>query len=176
MSDVPDPTGHTAATPVPPPPYAGWMRRVSAAFFDALLAIPFAIPGFVVLALGPTEATSCTDVDGAASVCDVPTDATIAAGTALVAAGLLVYLVIHVRLLGRGATWGRGALGYRVLDARTSEPIGTGRAAGRMVASIVSAVPCYLGFLWPLWDAENRTFHDMIVRTRAVRTPSPTRR
>ena len=36
-------------------------------------------------------------------------------------------------------------------------------------AKILSALPCYLGFLWPLWDSENRSFHDMIVRTRAVR-------
>ena len=177
MNDVSDPTAHaTGSPPEPRGAYAGWMRRVSAAFFDGLLAIPFAIPGFVLLALGPTEAASCTDIDGVASVCDVPTDGTIAAGSALVAVGLLVYLVIHLHLLGRGATWGRGALGYRILDARTSQPIGTGRAAGRVVASVASAVPCYLGFLWPLWDAENRTFHDMIVRTRAVRRPSPRRR
>ena len=72
-------------------------------------------------------------------------------------------------MLGKGATWGRKATGYRVLDERTMQPIGTGRAVGRYFAVILSYLPCYLGLLWPLWDSENRTFHDMIVRTRAVR-------
>jgi len=145
------------------------MRRVSAAFLDGLLAVPFVIPALVVLFLGPAEPTSCTGIDGAESVCDVPTEGTIALSSALFAAGLLVYLVIYIRLLGRGATWGRGAVGYRIVDAGTHESIGTGRAAGRYLASILSALPCYLGFLWPLWDGEHRTFHDMIVGTRAVR-------
>lgn len=63
-----------------------------------------------------------------------------------------------------------GVTGYRIVDERTGDVIGTGRAVGRYFARILSALPCYLGFLWPLWDSENRTFHDMIVRTRAVRT------
>jgi len=28
---------------------------------------------------------------------------------------------------------------------------------------------CYLGYLWPLWDAENRTFTDMILNTRVYK-------
>ena len=72
-------------------------------------------------------------------------------------------------MLGRGATWGRKAAGYRILDERTLQPIGTGRAIGRYFAAILSALPCYLGFLWPLWDSEKRTFQDMIVKTRAIK-------
>lgn len=149
--------------------YAGWWRRVSAAFLDALLGVPFVVPGTVALFVGPRERSLCTDFDGVESVCDVPTGGTIALATALSVAGVVVYLVIHVRMLGRGATWGRGAVGYRVVDAATLEPIGTGRAVARSVASILSALPCYLGFLWPLWDGEHRTFHDLIVGTRAIR-------
>ena len=149
--------------------HAGWWRRVSAAFFDVLLGLPFIVPGVVALFIGPTERTSCTGFDGVVAACDVPTGGTIAVASVLSVAGLLVYFVIYVRLLGRGATWGRGALGYRVLDERTLQPIGTGRAIGRNFAAILSALPCYLGFLWPLWDSENRTFQDMIVRTRAIR-------
>lgn len=29
----------------------------------------------------------------------------------------------------------------------------------------------YVGYLWPLWDAERQTFADKIVQTVAVRTP-----
>lgn len=83
--------------------------------------------------------------------------------------GLVVWFVLYVRMLGRGATWGRKAAGYRILDETTMQPIGTGRAIGRHFASYLSWLACYLGYLWPLWDAENRTFQDMIVNTRAIK-------
>ncbi len=120
--------------------HAGWWRRVSAAFFDVLLGLPFIVPGVVALFIGPTERTSCTGFDGVVAACDVPTGGTIAVASVLSVAGLLVYFVIYVRLLGRGATWGRGALGYRVLDERTLQPIGTGRAIGRNFAAILERV------------------------------------
>ncbi len=39
----------------------------------------------------------------------------------------------------------------------------------------------YVGYLWPLWDAERQTFADKIIQTVVVRTPvqplaSPQRR
>ncbi len=68
----------------------------------------------------------------------MPTGGTIALATVLSVAGVVVYLVIHTRMLGRGATRGRGEVGYRVVDAGTLEPIGTGRAVARYVASILA--------------------------------------
>ncbi|HEY5663310.1 MAG TPA: RDD family protein [Ilumatobacter sp.] len=132
------------------PTYAGWWRRVGAAIIDALIAWVFLLPGTIVAG---------GDSDAGTSL-----------GPLLTIAGFVAYVVIYCRMLGRGATWGRQAAGYRIVDERTGQPIGTGRAVGRYFASILSGLPCYLGFLWPLWDSENRTFHDMIVRTRAVRS------
>ena len=92
-------------------------------------------------------------------------------GVLLYVAGLIVYVTLYCRRVGsRGQSWGMGAAGYQIVDERTGAFIGSGRAVGRYFARILSAMPCYLGFLWPLWDSESRTFHDMIVRTRAVRT------
>ena len=148
--------------------YAGWWRRVGAAILDGVIGWIFIVPGFAVFLAGPKRTTVCNDFSGFERSCEVPTGGTIALGVLLYLAGIIFYLVIYCRMLGQGATWGRKAAGYRVLDERTAQPIGTGRAVGRYFATILSALPCYLGFLWPLWDAENRTFHDMIVRTRAV--------
>ena len=149
--------------------YAGWWRRVGAAIIDGLIGAVFMLPGFIVLVAGPSEIDSCT-VNGDFGLCEVPTGGTILTGLLLYAVGGIAYLVIYCRKLGQGATWGRTAAGYRILDERTGLPIGTGRAVGRYFATFLSALPCYLGFLWPLWDSEHRTFHDMIVRTRAVRS------
>ena len=56
-------------------------------------------------------------------------------------------------------------MGIRVVDAKTGAVIGQARAIGRYFAMIISAIPCYLGFLWPLWDVRKQTFHDKIVGT-----------
>ena len=45
-------------------------------------------------------------------------------------------------------------------------PIGMGLTFVRQLAHIVDAIPCLIGYLWPLWDKENRTFADMIMSTR----------
>ncbi len=31
-------------------------------------------------------------------------------------------------------------------------------------------IPPLLDYLWPLWDGENRALHDMVAKTRVVRT------
>jgi uncharacterized RDD family membrane protein YckC len=150
--------------------HAGWWQRVGAVVLDGLLAIVFVIPAVVALVVGPTGRTSCT-IDGELRLCEVPTSGTIRVAVLLLLGGLAVFSTVYCRRVGRkGQTWGMGAAGYKIVDERTGDVIGTGRAVGRYFARLLSALPCYLGLLWPLWDAENRTFHDMIVGTRAVRS------
>lgn len=36
----------------------------------------------------------------------------------------------------------------------------------RQIVHIVDALPCYIGYLWPIGDREKRTFADMILSTR----------
>ena len=149
--------------------YAGWWQRVGAVVIDGIISIAFFIPAFVIFAVGPSEITDCT-VNGVDGRCEVPTGGTIAIGALAYLAGMIAFLVLYCRRVGtKGQSWGMGATGYQIVDERTGAFIGTGRAVGRYFARILSAMPCYLGFLWPIWDSENRTFHDMIVRTRAIK-------
>ena len=136
---------------------------------DGLILILFFLPATVTLVLGPSETDVCRVNDEFTS-CTVPTSGTIGFAALLCVAGLIVHLVMYCRGVGgRGQSWGMGAAGYGIADQEGGAPIGFERAVGRYFARILSAMPFYLGFLWPLWDSENRTFHDMIVRTRAVR-------
>jgi uncharacterized RDD family membrane protein YckC len=113
---------------------------------------------------------TCT-IGDEVGLCNVPTGGTVMIAVLLYLVGFVAYLVLYCRRVGsRGQSWGMSAAGYKIVDERTGASIGTGRAVGRFFARILSGMPCYLGYLWPLWDSENRTFHDMIVRTRAVRT------
>ena len=57
-----------------------------------------------------------------------------------------------------------------VYKTGSTETLGTGLSIGRTIAHIIDAIPCYLGYLWPLWDKENRTFTDMILDTRVYKT------
>lgn len=81
------------------------------------------------------------------------------------------WLVVNWGLLQgrRGSTVGKSVLRIGVLKPTTGQPLGVGPSIARQVLHVVDALPCYLGFLWPLWDKENRTFADMIMETRVVK-------
>ncbi len=72
-------------------------------------------------------------------------------------------------LLGQGRTGqtlGKKTMKMGVFAAGTRTPIGPGLTFARQLAHIVDGVPCFIGYLWPLWDKEKRTFADMIMSTR----------
>ena len=56
----------------------------------------------------------------------------------------------------------------RVVDERTGQPIGFGRSVLRQLAHAVDAVICYVGFLFPLWDARRQTLADKLLKTVCV--------
>ena len=62
-----------------------------------------------------------------------------------------------------GQTIGKRALGIRVYDFTRGGPIGYPRGLGRYFAQILSAIPCYLGYFWMIWDKEKQCWHDKLV-------------
>ena len=46
--------------------------------------------------------------------------------------------------------------------------IGYQRAAVRYLASIVSAICLFIGYLWMLWDKEKQTWHDKLSNSVVV--------
>lgn len=67
-----------------------------------------------------------------------------------------------------GQTVGKMALGIRVIDFRSGGPIGFGRGFIRWLGRIVSSIPCFLGYLWAIWDKEKQGWHDKIATTVVV--------
>lgn len=92
-------------------------------------------------------------------------DTTVAYGVTI-----LVALAYYAVLEGgpRGQTLGKMALDIRVVDFSSGGPIGYGRGALRYIGRIISGIPCYLGYLWMLWDKEKQTWHDKIATTVVV--------
>lgn len=66
-----------------------------------------------------------------------------------------------------GQTPGKAAVKIQVRKA-DGQMLSKGRSVGRYFGRILSTLPFGLGYLWPLWDSENRTFHDMVVSSRVV--------
>ena len=121
--------------------YAGWGKRVGAWLLD------FGVP--IVIAI------ICLRV--------------------FIALGVIVYLASIVWFFynlyqgGKtGSRWGQKIVGIRLLKESTGQPVGGGFAIGRAFVHILDSIPCYLGYLWPLWDSKKQTFADKIMGTVVV--------
>jgi uncharacterized RDD family membrane protein YckC len=131
---------------------ANWPQRVGAYLIDYLIA---AIPAFLAVIL-----FSGTDQGETPS-----------AGAGVVA--FLLYLVslgiwIYNRAIQQGRTgqsWGKQVLNLRLVRMADGQPMGGGMAFVRDLAHIIDALPCYIGYLFPLWDARRQTFADKIMST-----------
>jgi uncharacterized RDD family membrane protein YckC len=67
-----------------------------------------------------------------------------------------------------GQSLGKKVLNLRLVSEQTGQPIGTLMAFVRDICHIIDAVICYIGFLFPLWDAKRQTIADKIVKTVVV--------
>ncbi len=148
-------------------PYASFGVRLGAFIIDGLIVAAFNIPGWIVLFTGPKEIDVCPGDE--TSLCEVPTDTTTAIAFVLFGVAIIAGLVYYSVLNGRGATIGKRSLGIRVADINTGQPIGTGRGVGRYFASLLSAIPCYLGYFWMLWDDKSQCWQDKMVSSVVVR-------
>ena len=92
-------------------------------------------------------------------------DENAALGISLIA-GIVYYTLLEGGASGQ--TLGKKALGIRVVDFNTGGAIGYGRAAIRYLGRIVSQIPCFLGYLWMLWDKEKQTWHDKFATSVVV--------
>ncbi len=126
---------------------AGWWTRVGATIIDGLII--GVVTGIIVFSAGGSNrGFDLTDW-----------------------ALLFIYSFI---LLGvpRSQTVGMIALGTRVLDANTGEPIGFARSFGRALVYFLLGVTIIGGvidILWPLWDGRNQTLHDKAIGSVLVR-------
>jgi uncharacterized RDD family membrane protein YckC len=133
--------------------YASFWRRLGAHFIDGLILTGLsAAIGFV---LGPAAARVGA---GTGSV-------VMLAFQALLVLVPIVYFTLSWSRTG--ATPGKSALGIRVVGVGNT-PVTRVQAVVRYFGYILSSF-LFLGFLWMLWDAERRCWHDMLAGTRVIR-------
>lgn len=68
-----------------------------------------------------------------------------------------------------GQTPGRKVIGITVRREADGQPLGAGAGIARYFLHILDALPCLLGFFWPLWDAKKQTFADKIIKSVVVK-------
>ena len=165
--------------PAPVYDYAHWGKRVGGYLLDSLFTMLIAIPAYGLLfggiAVGTQDMETYTDAAGVSHT----TGEWDGAGTPLVILGA-VLLVLPLAFFiwntcirqGRtGYSLGKGILGIRLIGEADGQPIGGGMSFLRYLLHMLDSLPCYLGWLWPLWDAKRQTFADKIIRSVVVNQP-----
>jgi uncharacterized RDD family membrane protein YckC len=95
----------------------------------------------------------------------------------LAVGGLVLEAVIYllgVVVLGwmngaSGRTPGKRVVGIRVVRDADGRVLGGGLGVVRALCHLLDTVACFLGWLWPLWDAKHQTFADKILATVVLR-------
>jgi len=84
--------------------------------------------------------------------------------------GAVAYLIWNYghRQGTTGSSIGKSVLHFKVISEKTGAPIGFGRSIARQLAHVVDALICYVGYLFPLWDAKRQTLADRIMGTVCV--------
>lgn len=127
---------------VPTYQYSDWIHRVGAYLVDL-------VPVFVIYFIGA--------LTGKTAIFLI---------TLLIAIGYQVWN--RWVLGGQGQSLGKRALGMRLVSEQTGQPIGTLNAFLRDICHFVDGVICYVGYLFPLWDAKRQTLADKIMHTVVV--------
>jgi len=151
-----DPAGASAASAYPATAtgYATWLQRVGGYLIDALCVAPFSILA-ALLGQSTDPTTGMPKLNAMYWIFGL--------------LGLVVNAYNRWYQAGKtGQSWGRKALGIRLVGEQTGQPIGPGMAFVRDLAHIVDSLICFIGYLFPLWDAKKQTLADKIVKTLVV--------
>jgi len=123
-------------------PYANWGQRAGGYLIDA---VPVAILAWIGISISTTV--------------------------------YLLFLLVGIVYTGynrwylggtTGQSFGKRALKLRLISEQTGQPIGPLMAFVRDICHILDSLACYVGWLFPLWDAKRQTFADKILNTIVI--------
>ena len=153
---------------LPKEAYTPWITRVIAYFIDA-------IPVFILTGIGQgvqfvtadNECISDSSESSFEAVCtSQPTGLGLVVGLVFGLAALAFAIWNYGYRQGTtGSSIGKSVMKFKVIGERTGQPIGFGRSVLRQLAHIVDTLLCYVGYLFPLWDAKRQTLADKIMST-----------
>ncbi len=164
---APPPPGPAIRT-LPTESYAPWLTRALAFVLDY---IPYAVlVGIGSAIFFSTMTRSCVTDITQYDLTQVCADQPTAIGQLLQWAANLLGLAYLVWDYGyrqgtTGSSLGKSVMKIKVVSEVTGQPIGFGMSVVRQLAHFVDAIICFIGFLFPLWDAKRQTLADKIMTT-----------
>jgi uncharacterized RDD family membrane protein YckC len=85
---------------------------------------------------------------------------------------LIAYVLYNAYLNGStGQSIGKKVVGLKLISEATGQPIGGGMGIVRYFAHFIDSLICYVGWLFPLWDAKRQTIADKILKTVVITVP-----
>lgn len=165
---------------MPKEAYTPWITRVGGYIIDVLpLAIVIGIGQGIAIGTGDNQCVSSGGEYDYGVYCT----------SNFSALGVIVYVLASLLALAygiwnwgyrqgtTGSSIGKSVLKFKVVSERTWQPIGFGLSIVRQIAHVVDTIICYIGYLFPLWDAKRQTLADKIMSTVCVplnpQPPSP---
>lgn len=153
---------------LPKEAYTSWFTRVIAYVIDAIpVAVLSGIGQGVQFATAENDCVTDSTENSFNAVCtSQPTGLGLTVGLvfALAAAAFAIWNYGY-RQGTTGSSIGKSVMKFKVVGESTGAPIGFGRSILRQLAHIVDALICYIGYLFPLWDAKRQTIADKIMST-----------
>ena len=144
------------------PPLGSIVTRFAAVLVDGVVPMAISIPAAIVLWIASWSLPSLPGDTMQIVVIFV---------VLLTYVGFMSYSALVLAMWAYGLTPGKWMLGICVVRQDTGVPVGFWRMALRQViGQWVSAIVCYLGFIWALFDANRQGWHDKIAKTLVVRT------
>jgi uncharacterized RDD family membrane protein YckC len=138
------------------PELAHWGLRVGGYLLDMLIIVgPMYALGFIDLATASNSATAEPGIFFTIGM--------------LYAVGMAIFQ--RYKEGATGQSIGKKIVGISVLREANGTPLGFGMAFVRKLAHVLDGLPCYIGWLWPLWDDKKQTFADKVCSTVVVRVP-----
>jgi uncharacterized RDD family membrane protein YckC len=153
---------------LPKEAYTPWLTRVLAWLIDSIPIFIIEGIGFALL-MGTQETTCITDTSeyGLGDYCTTVTSTL--GMLSITLAGILVFAYViwnfGYRQGTTGSSIGKSIMKFKVVSETTGQPIGFGLSIVRQLAHIIDGAICYIGYLFPLWDAKRQTIADKIMTT-----------
>jgi uncharacterized RDD family membrane protein YckC len=159
---------------LPKEAYTPWFTRVLGYVIDV-------VPAAVVIGIGAgiafgTADNQCTSGGGYDYYCT----------SSMTTFGMIVYILAYALVFAywiwnwgyrqgtTGQSIGKSVMKFKVISEKTGQPIGFGLSIVRQIAHVVDSLVCYIGWLFPLWDAKRQTLADKIMSTICLPAEQPT--
>jgi uncharacterized RDD family membrane protein YckC len=171
--DVPLPQEGGGFHQAPASAYTPWGSRALAFLIDvAPVAILYGIGSIFLVTMQKVETVCVTDGSQyqLGDFCATGNNGPSGLAWALFAVCDLIGLAYMIWNIGfkqgtTGSSIGKGIMRFKVVSEQTGQPIGFGMSIVRQIAHVVDSAICYIGWLFPLWDAKRQTIADKLVKT-----------